>query len=1104
MLEDVLGFLSTPAVKIFERLPVGLILAAVYVMALAYFAYRHKAQLTLLRQQWWQTIILMVLGLLATALVPLGFTPGETPLLLGTTSDYVSIISLFAFIPLFLAAVRTNPFSTLLVGLATGTGHSLWLSGNLLDPLLFAAIGLGLNWALRQRYNHQVYNALREPAVLAFFLPFFAYPFLALNAFVYAEANASWLAALDFALSAANLEFWILILELLIAAGFIHLLRVTIPGMRVNPDEPLITPPHQHSLSRRLVTNFVLFSFILTVILTIAVSMITVNEATQLVIQQMAHDTNSVLADIPAFRVTRQQMLRQTTAEEDLFGSSSEQADLLEAEFKDGDFYRQLILVDVADLTIVAAYPELTPDDELTNAELERIELAASDQQASVTPGQSIRGKDERATLSFVTPVAGEAGATELVLIARVTEINLNTLVIGLDGSLGQGSGFITDELGRIVADTNNENIGNSWLPDESGRELDLGDTPGTAIEGTNNKDNSREIVYYVTDDVTGWNVVSTVPYDVVLGLAVDMGWKIFALVLALTTGFSVYLVYYGRAMSRPLGELVAASQVITGGDFSKSIAVTGEDEVAQLGLAFETMRRSMQGRFEEQKVLLNISQGLSNSIDLNRSLPSILKGAVRGTGATGACMVVVRSGEPIRFAEGHTADSLIKFDRRIFRLVSNKQSAIVLGTSAEVREALQLKESQPVPAPSLVAVPLLYQERVQGALWLGYRERHMPDSSELRLLSMLASQAVVLIENNYLYANVDNQRRRITAVLNNIGDPVIETDRTNRVTTVNPAFEAAFGISRKQATGRSINEILNIPELTELMATKSDSARNAELTLADGRTFHANVRTNRAADGSFMGRVAILANITQYKKLDELKSDFVSTVSHDLGSPLASIRGFATMLPIAGNLNDKQKNYVTKIVTGVDRMSNMVTNLLDLNRFEAGTDIANEPIRFERLINSLVTDLRDDAREAGLRLVADVEAGLPITYGDREWMRHALSNLVANAFKYAPNTGELKLGGRLDQGKILLYVKDNGPGIPAQHIPRLFEQFYRVKNRENMHVTGSGLGLKIVKSIVAHHNGEVWCESTPGAGATFFISLPIRKLNGKGTNVAT
>jgi len=80
------------------------------------------------------------------------------------------------------------------------------------------------------------------------------------------------------------------------------------------------------------------------------------------------------------------------------------------------------------------------------------------------------------------------------------------------------------------------------------------------------------------------------------------------------------------------------------------------------------------------------------------------------------------------------------------------------------------------------------------------------------------------------------------------------------------------------------------------------------------------------------------------------------------------------------------------------------------------------------------------------------------------------------------------------DEGKVFISVKDNGPGIPAKHFPRLFEQFYRVKNRENMHVTGSGLGLKIVKSIISHHNGEVWCESTPGAGATFFISLPIRK----------
>ncbi|MCB0012954.1 MAG: HAMP domain-containing protein, partial [Anaerolineales bacterium] len=1027
--------MSAPAVAAWERVPAGLLLTAIYLLGLAFLAFKSRDQLADLRQSWWQTALLALLGLFSSTLLPLAFTAGENLLPLNSALSYESIITLFAFIPLLLAAALLNLPAALLVGLATGTGRMFWISHSLVDPFFLALTGAVLGWALRQRYDHVAYGLLRRPIVSAPLLALFAYPLLALNFFVYAPAASSWPAALDFALAAANRAFWIFGLELLLAALIVHLVWWTIPRTRYEP-EPLLPAPHEHSLSTRLVTNFVLFSFLLAIVLTITVSWTTVREATRLVTLQMAHDTNAVLADVPAFSVTRQQMLRELASNEDLLSDDPElRAKALRDAYRLGDFYRQLMLVDAATGEVLAAEPAFTTADELTNAELDAVELAAIDQQSSLTPGQSIRGKAERATLSFVTGVPSADESVELALIGRVTELNINGLVTGLDGTMGAGYGFITDELGQIVAHSGNDNILNSWQPAE-GAPLPDADLPGAVYEGVNSRDNSREIVYYVTDEATGWHVVTVVPYDVVLALAFDMGWKIFSVVGLLVLGFSVYLTYYGRALSRPLDDLVAASQVLAKGDFSRSIEVAGEDEVAQLGHAFERMRRSMQGRFDEQKLLLNISQGLSNSIDLNRSLPSILKGAIRGTGAAGACMVVVRSGDPIRFAEGHDAEELVKFDRRIFRLVNSKQSAIVLSTATEVREALGLSDSQPAPAPSLVAVPLIYQERVQGALWLGYRERHRPDSSELRLLSMLASQAVVLIENNYLYANADNQRRRIAAVLANIGDPVIETDRTNRVTMVNPAFEDAFGISQKDAFGRPVGEILPIPELTEALTLSSDNISNAEVTLADGRTFHANVRINRAADNAYLGRVAILVNVTQYKKLDELKSEFVRTVSHDLGSPLASIRGFATMLPIAGGLNDKQKNYVTKIVNGVDRMTAMVANLLDLNRFEAGTDLANEPIRFERLISGLVTDLRDDAREAGIRLLADVEAGLPITYGDREWLRHALSNLIANAFKYAPNSGDLTISARHAEGRILLAVSDKGPGIAAKHIP--------------------------------------------------------------------
>jgi signal transduction histidine kinase len=268
------------------------------------------------------------------------------------------------------------------------------------------------------------------------------------------------------------------------------------------------------------------------------------------------------------------------------------------------------------------------------------------------------------------------------------------------------------------------------------------------------------------------------------------------------------------------------------------------------------------------------------------------------------------------------------------------------------------------------------------------------------------------------------------------------------------------------------------------------------EIQLADGRTLYASASTIISADGSTLGRVCVLRDVSHFKALDQMKSEFVATVSHDLRAPLTFMRGYATMLPMVGALNDKQHEFADKIIAGVEQMTVLIDDLLDLGRIEAGVGLAREPVRMGEVIQEVVTALSPHAVNKGLKLLVEVPAGLPSLAGDATLLRQAVTNLVDNAIKYTGAGGEVRLRAAVEAHTFQLAIADTGVGIAPADQAHLFEKFFRVRQRGSTQVKGSGLGLAIVKSIVERHGGRVWVDSRLGQGSTFFVSLPV---NGKG-----
>ncbi len=224
------------------------------------------------------------------------------------------------------------------------------------------------------------------------------------------------------------------------------------------------------------------------------------------------------------------------------------------------------------------------------------------------------------------------------------------------------------------------------------------------------------------------------------------------------------------------------------------------------------------------------------------------------------------------------------------------------------------------------------------------------------------------------------------------------------------------------------------------------------------------------------------------------LKSEFVSTVSHDLRAPLTLMHGYATMLSMVGDLSDKQGEFVQKILSSVEVMSKLVDNVLDLGRIEAGVGLSVESVRVETVVRDVVGSYRPQAANKQITLEVDLREGMEPIEADPTLLRQAVANLVDNALKYTPAGGRVGVRAVQKDGQQLICGEDSGLGIAPADQARMFEKFYRARKREALREKGSGLGLAIVKSIAEQHGGRVSVESRLGAGSTFTLELPLRQ----------
>ena len=378
------------------------------------------------------------------------------------------------------------------------------------------------------------------------------------------------------------------------------------------------------------------------------------------------------------------------------------------------------------------------------------------------------------------------------------------------------------------------------------------------------------------------------------------------------------------------------------------------------------------------------------------------------------------------------------------------------------------------------------------GTLWVGYDTPRTFAEEEVRFLATLAGQAALAAVNAKLYATAEIGRQRVEAILAATPDPVLVTDEQNRILLSNPAALQLPGLSNMSLKGKVIDSIVTQKELLELMSVSGEEQPSREIYFPNGRVYYATV-SSVEADGQAVGKVCILRNITHFKEVDTMKSDFVATVSHDLRSPLTLMRGYATMLQMVGDLNEQQKGYVRKIIGGVESMSRLVNSLLDLGRIDSGVGLQLERVSANEIVDRVVSTLQLQAAQKNIKLNQLVpDDPRPLIEADQALLQQALYNLVENGIKYTPVGGSVTVHVQPRADSVVFSVRDTGIGIAPLDQPRLVRKVLPGRPAEANQPRGSGLGLAIVKSIAERHGGQVWLESNLGKGSTFYLEIPL------------
>ncbi len=953
---------------------------------------------------------------------------------------------------------------------------------HIFTSLIFMTAALVFTLSVRQKVEGFSFKLLRNPLVAALASTVVIAPLTFLAVLLNGSGDlASRLLA---ALSQFPGEF-VAIAGMLLIGGAVCIAVKTFTGEQWGGREAMAQTPVIKSLGFRFAVITLPLALILLFALIANQWSNARDTARRSLLNDMTGTVNLAAESLPEFISTGESTLTQMSNLPELTAAIPDNLPgVLETLQASDPFFDRIALLNING-DLIAVVPTLAESDSLPSTG-EQAEVTQLLSEGSIQPG-FVNGM----AMSFFAPVKDQSGQLIGVLLGR-TNLMENpllepfTMEMADFASVGGEMGLI-DASGRIVLHTNPEQIAAVY----SGSTF----YTATYFESVNG-DGLQYLEYYLPMPSIGWAAVASVPVQSIQLQALQAVTPLVTAGLALIVLVAGVAVLMFAQIDKDVGQLAEETAKISRGEFTRPEKKRRlSSGMRNLGEAFQVMQGNLKSRLQTQSELLSVSERITGQPKLRDSLLVVLMAALEH-GISSARIVLLEEAQPStaisedqKYGMGKDTHALSPLDEDVLTVTRVRGQWIMRNN--QIGKNFHLAKGMPQPA-MMISIPLRWRNKLLGTFWLASDRRNEISDQELAYFTDLAQKAATAVINSKAFDETLTTRKRLEAVLAKMEDPVVIADNHNQVIYANEAVKRLTGLDRSDLIGQSLDNLFIDQDWGELLAKQSIVPQPDEFQTENGDTYFLTVEPVEV-DGRQIGLACIFKDITQFKQQDALKTEFVTTVSHELRSPLTLIHGYAKILRLTGNLNDQQETYISSIIDGVEEMKTLVQDLLDLGRLDNSDALEVEEVAVGVIVKRVMDTMGTFARQKNI----EVDVSLPdepvFIEADPTFLVQAVKNLVENAIKYSKQGGSVSLLVRKHTDSILFTVEDHGPGIAPLDQRKIFTRFFQSEGQTGLDDhSGSGLGLAIVKSIAERHGGKVWFESKLGQGSSFYLQIPI------------
>jgi PAS domain S-box-containing protein len=561
----------------------------------------------------------------------------------------------------------------------------------------------------------------------------------------------------------------------------------------------------------------------------------------------------------------------------------------------------------------------------------------------------------------------------------------------------------------------------------------------------------------------------------------------------------------------------------------------------AAIALGNAQLFEATQQHVAKLEAIRQASLSLTSSLELEAVLEAILKSALNLLASLEGARIYLYQGDSLTFgaalwADGVEGRSLSKpSPRGLTYTVAQRGEAIVIPNTCNHPLYTNMPSDH---EGAIVGLPLKIGQRVVGVMNVECQQPRLWPEDELRVLRLLADQAAIAIENARLFEQAQQEiaerkraeaelneyrehledlvrertaeleqsmretaetRDKIDAILRSVADGLIVTDLDHKIILANPAAEALLEFRQEEMLGREVGAGIKDDQLREIVRHALDqhsSDYEVDIELEDPQNKRKKVLRARTAlvddrRGQPLGTVTIIQDVTRLREIDQLKTDLLTTTAHELRTPLTSILGFSEILLTRQLDQSRQEHYLRMINEQSNHLAQIVEELVDLSRMEAGRgmDLKLETVNVAKLMEEVAMLFAEQVTKHNIQ-IEGLEK-LPLVLGDPFRLTQVGQNLLSNAINYSPKGGTITIRGRIVGDYLEISLQDEGIGVTPDQQEHLFKPFYRADASDTA-ISGTGLGLAITKLIIEQHGGQVWLESEQGIGTTVYFTLPL------------